>query len=68
MKRRHVESSNIRSIGYEDNTLEVEFSGGGIYQYNDVPEDVFNQFNMSMSKGRYLSAYIKGKYNFIKVG
>ena len=35
MEREHASSSNIRSIGYEpvNQTLEVEFVNGGVYQY-----------------------------------
>ena len=38
MKREHVESSNIESIGYDvkTQTLEIEFLNGAIYQYFDV--------------------------------
>ena len=43
MKRQQVESSNLSSIGYdsEDQILEVEFKHGGIYQYFEVPENIF---------------------------
>lgn len=38
MKRTPIHGSNhIKSIGHEGNTLEVEFAGGGIYHYHDVP-------------------------------
>ncbi len=39
MDRIQVRSSNIRSIGYDQNRqiLEVEFLKGGVYQYFDVP-------------------------------
>ena len=40
MDRLPVESSNLASVGYDDNseTLEVEFlKGGAVYQYFNVP-------------------------------
>lgn len=44
MKRQSVESSNLASIGYdaENEILEVEFKHGGVYQYFDVPENVYD--------------------------
>ena len=42
MIRKSVTSSDIRSIGYDDETriLEIEFHSGGIYQYYSVPRAV----------------------------
>jgi len=69
MKRIHVESSNIESIGYDpkSQTLEIEFLNGSIYQYFDVPEYVFNELKDADSCGKYLNANIKGHYRFSKV-
>jgi hypothetical protein len=43
MTRKPVQSSNMRSIGYDESTkrLKVEFSSGLIYQYNDVPPKMY---------------------------
>jgi uncharacterized protein len=69
MKRTHVESSNIESIGYDSKsqTLEIEFLNGTIYQYFDVPEKVFEELMGADSQGRYLNANIKGIYRYSKV-
>ena len=69
MKRTHVESSNIESIGYDSKsqTLEIEFLNGSLYQYFDVPEHVFNELMAADSHGKYLNANIKGIYRFSKV-
>jgi hypothetical protein len=42
-KRESVSSSNLASIGYdaENEILEIEFNHGGVYQYFDVPENVY---------------------------
>ena len=39
MHRTRVSSSSIASVGYRlaSRTLELEYRGGGIYQYLDVP-------------------------------
>lgn len=69
MERAPVESSNIVSIGYDsDNeTLEIEFLNGSIYQYYDVPEYVFQELMSASSHGSYLAANIKGTYSYSKV-
>ncbi|HEM3574381.1 TPA: KTSC domain-containing protein [Streptococcus suis] len=36
MQRQYVTSSNVRSVGWENNTLEVEFNNGSIYHYHNV--------------------------------
>ncbi len=69
MERSPVSSSNIASIGYDprSSTLEVEFNSGGVYQYYDVPEAVYNEFMSASSHGQYLNQIIKGSYRYAKV-
>ena len=69
MKMTSVDSSSIESIGYDEDseTLQVEFKNGGIYQYFDVPEDIFVALRDAESVGRYLVTKIKGSYRYSKV-
>jgi hypothetical protein len=64
MKREHISSSAIRSVGYdpEEQTLEVEFIDGEVYQYLKVPEYVFLDFMMAESRGEYINTHIKPGY------
>jgi hypothetical protein len=64
-----VESSNVEAIGYdkESETLQVEFKNGGIYQYFDVPQHIFQEFHNADSIGKYLAYNIKGNYRYSKV-
>ncbi len=55
MIRKPVSSSRISSIGWEDNTLEIEFPDGSIYQYYDVSESEYRAFMNSTSLGSELS-------------
>jgi hypothetical protein len=68
MERKPVASSNLVSIGYDEETLtlEVEFYSG-IYQYFDVPLYVFEELLNSDSKGSYLHGSIKGTYSYSQV-
>lgn len=69
MERQHVRSSNIVAIGYQAEiaVLEVEFLNGSIYQYHGVPLDVYDGFMHAASKGQYLNARIKGRFQFRQV-
>jgi uncharacterized protein len=69
MNRMPVDSSNIASIGYDpiSQTLEVEFMKGNIYQYFDVPSQVYEGFITADSKGKYLASQIKGNYRFTRI-
>ena len=64
MERETVDSSTVLSIGYEptSETLEVEFKNGGIYQYYNVPEPIYQNLMVSDSKGKFLHVYIKPAY------
>jgi hypothetical protein len=62
-----VESSNIDSIGWEDDILEVTFLSGSTYEYYDVPEEVFEEMLDASSKGQYLARNIKGVYSYNKI-
>ena len=70
MQRYSVTSSNIASIGYDQKseTLEVEFLSGTIYQYFNVPENLYDRLMAEGSKGRFLNAYIKNAYPYSRVG
>jgi KTSC domain len=69
MERIPVDSSNISSIGFDEgsNTLEIEFHSGAVYQYFDVPLNVYQGIMEAGSKGQYLAQHIKGYYRYTKV-
>ena len=69
MEKIHVTSSNVESIGYDEDssTLQIEFKNGTMYQYFDVPENVFIGLRDADSVGGYLAARIKGVYRYSKV-
>lgn len=62
-------SSNISSLKYESGQmiLEVAFHGGGVYQYFDVPQVVWERMKAAPSQGIYLNAEVKGHYRYSKV-
>jgi hypothetical protein len=69
MVREPVVSSNVASVGYDPQTmtLEVEFLGGGLYQYFDVPEEEYAGLMSAETVGGYLNDNIKGRYRYARV-
>lgn len=68
IQRHRVHSSNVASVGWQDNIMEVAFKNGGVYRYYNVPEDVYEGMLRTPSVGKYLHREVKGKYMFRKVG
>jgi hypothetical protein len=64
-----INSSNLKSSTYdtEEKTLVVEFNNGAIYQYDEVPWEVFTKFRMSESQGKYFNGSISKTYKYKKV-
>lgn len=69
MDRNYVRSSNLRSVGYDADsmTLEIEFHSGGIYQYFNVPSHIYEGLMRAGSHGTYFANYIKERYRFRRV-
>lgn len=69
MNRIPVDSSNVESVGYDEDssTLQVEFKDGSTYQYFDVPQRTFEELRDAASVGGYLAAQIKGVYRYSRV-
>lgn len=70
MIRDPIASTNVASVGYDENsqTLEVEFTNGSIYQYYNVESLLFEKFIQASSKGQFLNVYIKNAYPYSRVG
>jgi len=62
-------SSVVARFSYNStkSTLKVIYTSGAVYEYEDVPEDVYNAMRVSFSKGTFLNTEIKGKYNYKKL-
>ena len=66
MRRQRLDSSSLASVGYDParHLLEVEFRNGGVYQYLDVDDDEYGEFQEAESKGRYLNTEIKPRHRY----
>jgi hypothetical protein len=67
MTRTPVISSNLKSVGYENGILEIEFHSGGIYRYFHTNVELFNSLLSASSKGKFFDRNIKNKYSFQKL-
>ena len=56
------------SYDAETNTLTITFVSGLVYDYKNVPEETCKAMITSGAKGIYFNKYIKGKYEWKKVG
>ena len=59
MNRHPVSSSRIANVGWENNTMEVQFHNGTVYQYHGVSSQEYQNFLNSPSLGSALSVLDK---------
>ena len=66
MERQEVESSVIQAVGHS-RVLEIQFESGRIYQYYDVPQDIYDAMIDAPSKGKFFNANIRGRYPYKEI-
>jgi hypothetical protein len=64
-----IESSNIKKTTFDTETksLITEFNNGLVYEYEDVPHEVFASLNLAESAGKFFNTNIKKNYSYRKV-
>ena len=64
-----IESSNIKKTTFdtESKKLITEFNNGLIYEYEDVPHQIYTKFRMAESQGKFFNTEISKKYKYKKV-
>ena len=69
MERHHVSSSDLSSVGFDPstNTLEIEFLSGSIYQYHNVPENIYDGLMNAGSHGQYFHNHIKDVFQYSRI-
>jgi hypothetical protein len=67
--RRVVSSTGLISGGYDDELelLEVQFWHGGVYQYNAVPREVYEELMQSTAIGVFFNERIRDTYQGSRV-
>jgi len=61
-----IKSSNLNSASYDtaDKKLKVTFNNGSIYEYYDIPWQIFTKLRMSESQGKYFNTEISKIYKY----
>jgi hypothetical protein len=69
MNRTPVTSSNLASVGYDpaQQTLEIEFQTGSVYQYYDVPQEIYDALMAAESHGQYFTSQIRSNYLYRQI-
>jgi len=59
-----VSSSNLSEVGYDkvSCTLIIKFHSGAVYEYYNVPENIYINLMKASSKGTYADQNIYKKY------
>jgi hypothetical protein len=64
-----IESSNLKSTEYdtESKKLVVEFKNGFKYEYDEVPHNIYAQFRLSDSQGKFFNTQIAKTFKYKKL-
>ena len=62
-----VESSQIESVAWDNETLFVRFQNGNVYSYEEVEEEEYKALLNAESVGKHFSKYIKGEKTYKKI-
>ncbi|WP_224268410.1 KTSC domain-containing protein [Haloprofundus salinisoli] len=64
-----VSSSSLRSVGYDEDeeTLELEFHSGGVYEYEGVAEETYEELLHASSRGRYFHENVRGEHDYRRI-
>jgi hypothetical protein len=64
-----IKSSNIKHTEYDTETKKmlVEFNNGIKYEYSDVPHQIYTQFRISESQGKFFNSKISRTFKYVKL-
>ena len=64
-----INSTNLTSASYntESKVLSVTFKTGNIYEYENVPWEMFTKFRMADSQGKFFNNNIAKVYSYKKI-
>jgi aspartokinase-like uncharacterized kinase len=64
-----IQSSNIKKTEYDTETkkLLVQFNNGLLYEYDEVPHQLYTQFRLSESQGKFFTTKIAKVFKYKKI-
>ena len=69
MERQVVDNSHIRNVHFEPRgeELEIEFADGGVYRYQMVPQEIYQELMAADSKASYFTQTIDQRFACVRV-
>ncbi|MBA2847857.1 KTSC domain-containing protein [Thermosulfuriphilus ammonigenes] len=66
MRLQELYSSHLKSVAYDPQrqTLLVEFRNGALYEFYQVPEEVFRGLISASSHGRFFNRHIRQRFPY----
>lgn len=66
MNRAPVKSSQIKSVGYDPDEMQmhVEFNGGDVYEYSNVTPNDHRRLTTASSVGQHFHQHVKNQPRF----
>jgi len=71
----HSLSSNIEALGFQraseeaiTGTLAIKFKSGGLYHYENFPDDMYRDLCAADSVGKFFHMHVRGKFSGERVG
>jgi len=62
VSRTFEDSANLRSAEYENGTLRVTFQTGRTYQYSGIPLEVWDNWALDDSPGKFFQVVIRRQF------
>ena len=61
-----LQSSLLSNVAYasSESILQLEFRDGAVYQFFDVPKEIYNRLLAAESKGNYFNRHIRAHFRY----
>ena len=62
-------SSHVQKVEYNDDckSLRVEYQNGRVYNFSNVPADVYEELVLAPSVGKFLNEFVYENYDYTRV-
>ena len=67
MKLTEVISSNVKAVGYESGKLYIMFNGGAVYEYDNVPQKLYEDIMSAESKGKFINQNVTKSFSYSRL-
>ncbi|MEK7676119.1 MAG: KTSC domain-containing protein [Verrucomicrobiota bacterium] len=63
-----IESSDLRAVDYDwSGTLTIEFHSGGVYEYFQVPHELYSGLMRASSPGSFFWHHIRDRFSYRRI-